>query len=80
MEAIENARIYAAKTSRDYAESILDESTEFPDHITDSKKQEIVINNLKMAEEIEAGKHDHNMTVAQRIHYYMTGDCLPILP
>lgn len=80
MKTLEQARIYAAKTNRDHAEDVLCGRVPFPAHVTENKKQEISENSLRLAEQIEAGEHDHVFTVAQRIHYYMTGECVQLLP
>lgn len=79
MKTIEQARIYAAKTNRDHAKDV-NGRVLFPSHVTEKKKQEVAQNSLRLAEQIESGEHDHIFTVAQRIHYYMTGECVQLLP
>lgn len=67
-----SARKFAALPSRNYANNI--NSIEFASHVTEETKLKIKAKKLKWAEEVEAGLHDGNFTVAQRMHYYLTGE------
>ena len=78
-ETIQKARVYAATINRRIADEVFT-STEYADHVTDKDKKRVQDENLRLAEEIERGEHDHNLTIAQRMHYYMTGKSLPLLP
>ena len=76
---IEQARIYAAKVNREIAAEAFT-ADYYADHVTVEKRQEIKERNIKLAEEIERGEHDGNFTVAQRMHYFQTGECPALLP
>jgi hypothetical protein len=79
-EQLQAARVYAASFNRDCAKHAFDSDYGFADHVTFEDKQNYVYGNLKYAEEIEAGEHDHNFTVRQRMEYYLTGESVPFLP
>lgn len=80
MTDIQKARVYAAKIDREIAAHAFDPDYGFASHVTDADKQAYADRHLKLAEEIEAGLHDHNFTVWQRMNYYLTGECVPFLP
>ena len=48
-------------------------------HVTELEKEIDYEKRVQLSEEIREGKHDGNFTVAQRIHFYMTGECVPFL-
>jgi hypothetical protein len=73
------ARIYAAKINRDLAASCFDPGFGFASHITQRDKENYSIEQLKLADEIETGEHDHNFTIWQRMNYYETGECIALL-
>ncbi len=75
-----DARIYAAKINREIAAHVFDDDAGYADHVDDAWKQRIREEQLQHAEEIEAGKHDHNLTIAQRMHYFLTGESVALLP
>jgi len=77
---LQQARIYAAKINRDIAKNALNNNFGFASHVTHEDKLEYIEKNIKQADEIEQGLHDHNFTVAQRMHYYLTGNCVALLP
>jgi len=52
----------------------------YADHITEEQKENYLKEDLEWADAIERGDQDHNLTVAQRMHYYMTGKTVAILP
>lgn len=68
------ARAFAAKPNRDLAASIRSGETEC------ANPEEFAAYHDDLADEIEAGKADGNLTVAQRMIVYLTGECPPILP
>jgi len=76
---IKQARVYAAKIHREIAAEALT-ADYYANHVTTEKRQEIKERNIKLAEEIERGEHDHNFTVAQKMHYFLTGECPALLP
>ena len=79
MKTLTEARIYAASFNRKYAAGVFNDDAGFASHVTDDEKREIASKNIELAEKIERGEKDHNMTVAQRINYHMTGDCHPLM-
>ena len=79
-ESKQLARNYAAKIDRDIAEHAFDDDFGFASHVTDDDKHEYVKKHIKLAEEIEAGEHDNNFTVWQRMNYFLTGESVPFLP
>ena len=76
----QQARIYAAKIHRDIAATCFDDDFGFASHVTQEDKQAYKEKEIEQAEEIEAGKHDHNFTVWQRMNYFLTGECPALLP
>jgi hypothetical protein len=77
---IEGARQYAAFPFRDCANHAFDPDFGFADHVTDADKAQYVIEHNTYADEVEAGLHDHNFTVWQRMNYFKTGQCVAFLP
>ena len=73
------ARVYAAKINRELAAHAFDNDFGFASHVTLADKQAYAERNIKLAENIEAGKLDNNFTVCQRMNYYLTGECVPFL-
>ncbi len=72
------ARKYAAKPYRSM--SLETGRGDFASHVTDSEIKSIRENHAAIADEIEAGEQDHVFAVAQRIHYFLTGECVALLP
>ena len=79
-EQLKAARVYAAKIDRDIAAHAFDPDFGFAAHVTYKDKVIYAANHALHACEIEAGLHDHNFTVWQRMNYYLTGECVPFLP
>lgn len=52
----------------------------YADHVTEEQKDAFLARNLVYADEVRRGLHNHNMTVAQRIHYHETGETVALLP
>lgn len=77
---LEKARQYAAKPFRDCAKHAFDDDFGFADHVTDEDKRKFAAKHNAYADEIEAGQHDHNFTVWQRMKCFLTGECVPFLP
>ncbi len=73
-----DARIYAAKIHREIADEALT-ATYYADHVDLEWRERIKERELQYAEEVEAGKHDHNLTIAQRMHYFLTGESVALL-
>jgi len=78
-EKMQEARVHAAKIERRCAAECFNPDFGFADHVTQEDKQRYREKQLRMAEEIEAGKHDHNFTIWQRMNTYLTGECVPFL-
>ena len=76
----QQAREYAAKINWDLSAHAFDDDFGFASHVTQSDKQIYADKQKKLAEEIEAGMHDHNFTVWQRMNYFLTGESIPFLP
>ena len=79
-QQLQAARVYAAQPSRDCADHAFDDDFGFASHVTREDKRRYVEDNLKHAAEVEAGKHDGNFTIWQRMNYFLTGECVPFLP
>ena len=52
----------------------------YADHVTEEQKNDYLARDLKYAEEVRKGVHNGNLTIAQRIRYHETGECVAILP
>lgn len=72
------ARIHAAKIHRRIAAEALTSSA-YASHITTADRERIQSEQLKYAEEVELGMHDNNLTIAQRMHFFKTGESIPLL-
>lgn len=79
-EQLQKAREYAAKLPYELARECLEPGFGYADHITEADKRRFSEAYFKHAQEIEQGLHDHNFTVWQRMHYYLTGECVAFLP
>lgn len=77
---LNEARIYAAKINHRLADSAFDADFGFASHVTNTDKTVFVEKQRKYAKEIECGMHDTNLTIKQRMLYYLTGECTAILP
>ena len=73
------ARKYAAEIPRKLAAEALT-ADYYADHVTIQDRVEIKERELKRAEQIENGEHDHNFTIWQRMNYYITGESIALLP
>jgi len=80
MKTIQQARICAAKINHSLADHALDEDFGFASHVTESEKKQYAAKERQYAHEIESGKHDNNFTIWQRMNYFLTGECLALLP
>lgn len=74
------ARNYAASVNLRYAISIERGQVEFADHMTREAQLTIAKKERRLAKEIQAGKHDHNFTIWQRMNYNITGESVAFLP
>lgn len=79
-EQLQEARTYAASINRRIAKDCFLPDFGFASHVTEKGKQEYANKNLALADSIEAGELDHNFTVAQRMRYHLTGECVALLP
>jgi len=52
----------------------------YADHVTQDNKITYSNDMKAYAAEIRQGKHDHNFTIAQKMHYFLTGECIALLP
>ena len=78
-EQLQEAREYAARPARYMAENAMT-YPEFADHITDKDRAQIAESRRQHAESVERGEHDRCLGIALAMHYYLTGEELPILP
>ncbi len=74
------AREYAAKINHSMADHALDADRGFASHVTHQDKIAYQKRQREYANEIEAGKHDHNFTIWQRMNYFLTGESVAFLP
>lgn len=77
---LNEARKYAAKINHKLADHAFDNDFGFASHVTDDDKREYADKQRTFAREIEAGLHDGNFTVWQRMQYYLTGEWVPLFP
>ena len=73
------ARHYAAQTTRQIAAECLLPGFGFAAHVTQAEKEQYKDKLLQSASDIESGRLDGNFTVRQRIHYWYTGESVPLL-
>ena len=78
-QQLQNARVYAARIDRQLAAEALT-ADYYASHITAADRESIKARHLESAEAVERGEHDGNFTVAQRMRYYLAGECVPFLP
>jgi hypothetical protein len=78
-EELQAAREHVADKRREHAAASLLPDYGYASHVTDERKQYLAQRMLDYADQIQAGKQDHNLTIAQRMHYFLTGDSAPIL-
>lgn len=79
-DQLQAARNYAAEGSWCCMENALNDDNYFASHITWSEKQKYARRERRWAMEVEAGLRDHNFSVWQRMNYYLTGECIALLP
>lgn len=79
-EDLVRARKYAAAVDWSLAAGALDPGAGFADHVTYDDKLKFIERHRTLATEIERGLHDHNFTVWQRMNYFLTGECVGLLP
>jgi len=80
MNKLDQARKYAAKINHKLADGAFDDDAGFASHVTYQDKVEYARYQRQLAEEIEDGHHDNNFTIRQRMEYFLTGKCTPLLP
>jgi hypothetical protein len=78
-EQLQAAREYAASINHALADNVFSDDAGFADHVTDEGKREYAAKNKQIAKDIEAGKKDHNLTVRQRMEYFLTGTSTALL-
>ena len=76
-EELQKARADVAKDWREIAHSVR-KNDEYASHVSESKKDELLTKALNTADEIEAGKLDHQFWAWQRINQKLTGECVPL--
>ncbi len=77
---LQAARNYAAKIDDSIADHAFNEDFGFATHVTEEDKQKYVDRHRKLANEIRFGKYDSNFTVWQRMHFFLTEECVPFFP
>ena len=77
-QQMQDARVYAARIDRQLAAEA-STSPHYASHVTPDDRLAIQARHLESAEAIERGECDHNFTIAQRMRYYLTGECVPFL-
>lgn len=80
MKTVKQAREYAAQINHNCANHAFDTNYGFASHVTYADKVKYVIKERQYAREIEAGLHDNNFTIWQRMNYFLTGECVALLP
>lgn len=75
----DQARVKTAEFFREIAYGKRKEDF-YASHVTEDQKDLILKKDLDWATSIERGEQDGNLTVAQRMYYYMTGKTVAILP
>jgi hypothetical protein len=73
IEQLQEARVYAASFSRNVVAAI--DSGKIVPNDPQAYRQRLI----DSAERIEAGLSDGNFTVWQRMHYFLTGESVPLL-
>ena len=76
---LQDARVYASKIYWQLAEEAI-AADYYASHVTKDDRLKIQKDNLKLAEEVENGQHDHNFTIRQSMYYYLTGESVAFLP
>lgn len=76
---MQHARDHVADWKRESAFAIRKED-EYASHVTDQKKEEYFRNALLVADEIRQGTHDGAFWCRQRMHEFLTGECVALLP
>ena len=79
-KTIENARKFAAETWWRIAAESLFPGYGFAQHVKHAQKLRYMEDAVKTALMIEAGELDHVLAVKQQMHYFMTGEIIPIMP
>jgi len=79
MKQLQAARVYATKVHYDCISAIDNKTANFASHVTE---QQIQVQRQKHEDQIKDildGKLDGNFSVAQRMHYFLTGKSVPFL-
>jgi len=79
MKTKQQAREYAAKLYYELASTAHDKDFGFASHVTDKDKDEYASKQLELANQIERGELDHIFSIQQSMHYFLTGECVPLL-
>lgn len=79
-EQIQTAREYAAGNAQRCAEKCFDDDFGFAQHVTYTDKVAYRADQLENADAIKKGERDHNFTIRQRMHYFLTGESVALLP
>ena len=74
-----NALKQVANDLRESAHAIKAENL-YASHVTESEKLDALARNLKQADEVEKGLHNHTFWVWQRVDTLLTGECIALLP
>ena len=77
-EQIQLARHYAAQRELACAAACM-ENGYFADHVTQSEAAAYQKRQIQAAQDIIAGLCDHNLTIRQRMEFYLTGKNTPLL-
>jgi hypothetical protein len=78
-EQLQSARDYAAEIPLRSSVNCFKDDFGYADHVTDEQKIQFSKQYKLNAESIKKGEKDHNFTIAQRMHYFLTGECVGLL-
>jgi hypothetical protein len=78
-EQLQDARDYAAELYEQLAVECFNDDFGFASHITQADKEVYAQTKIKQADAIKAGERDHNLTIAQRMHFFLRGESIPLL-
>jgi hypothetical protein len=71
-----------AKTAEYYRDNAIGirEEDLYADHVSEDQKDEYLANSLQFAKEVSRGEHLGCFAVAQKFHFFLTGDSVALLP
>ena len=78
-DEIQEARSYVADRARLHARAMLQDDYGWASHITQDWKEMRSREELEFADDVERGEYDYNLTVAQSMYYFLTGESVAIL-